>query len=66
MASGLYSAARIAEIVRLLDDVDLPERERLVAILNAPPLRISLTTPAWPAPEQTTENFHRLFKKTRS
>ena len=56
-ASGLYSAARIAEIVRLLDDVDLPERERLVAILNAPPLRISLTTPAWPAPEQTTENW---------
>jgi len=56
-ASGLYSAERIAEIVRLLDETDIPERERLLAILNVPPMRISLTTPTWPVPEQTTENW---------
>jgi signal transduction histidine kinase len=56
-ASGLYSAERIAEIVRLLDDADLAERERLVAILNVPPMRVSLTTPSWPAQEQTSESW---------
>ena len=56
-ASGLYSAERIAEIVRLLDETDIPERERLLSILNVSPMRISLTTPTWPAPEQTTENW---------
>jgi len=56
-ASGLYSAERIAEIVRLLDETDIPERERLLAILNVSPMRISLTTPTWPVPEQTTENW---------
>jgi len=56
-ASGLYSAERIAEIVRLLDETGISERERLLTILNVPPMRISLTTPTWPVPEQTTENW---------
>ena len=56
-ASGLYSAERIGEIVRLLDKADSRERERLVAILNVPPLRVSLTSPVWPLPEQTAEKW---------
>jgi signal transduction histidine kinase len=56
-ASGLYSAERMAEIVRLLDDADHAERERLVEILNVPPMRVSLTTPAWPAQDQTTGSW---------
>jgi len=56
-ASGLYSAERIAEIVRLLDEADIPERERLAAILNVPPMRISLTTPAWPMAEPSSEKW---------
>ena len=56
-ASGLYSAERIAEIVRLLDDAGIPERERLVAILNVPPMRVSLTTPPWPGSQQTTDKW---------
>jgi signal transduction histidine kinase len=56
-ASGLYSAERMAEIVRLLDDADHAERERLVAILNVPPMRVSLTIPAWPAQDQTSESW---------
>ena len=54
-ASGLHSAARIAEIVRLLDVADAAERRRLVAILDVPPMRVSLTAPAWPAAEAMAE-----------
>ncbi len=46
-ASGMQSADRIAEIVRLLDDEDFAERQRLIAILNVPPLKVSLTAPVW-------------------
>ncbi len=47
-ASGMQSAERIAEIVRLLGDEGVAERQRLIAILNVPPLRVSLSTPVWP------------------
>ncbi len=47
-ASGMQSAERIAEIVRLLDDEGDAERQRLIAILNVPPLKVSLSTPVWP------------------
>jgi len=50
-ASGMQSAERIAEIVRLLDDENESERQRLIIILNVPPLNVSLTAPAWPAPQ---------------
>jgi len=63
-ASGLYSSARIADIVRLLDGANPAERERLASILNAPPLRISLTTPAWSQSSNTTEYLPALqFRK---
>ncbi len=50
-ASGMQSAERIAEIVRLLDGENESERQRLIIILNVPPLNVSLTTPVWPAPQ---------------
>ncbi len=47
-ASGMQSAERIAEIVRLLDEEDNADRQRLVAILNVPPLKVSIAAPVWP------------------
>ncbi|MFV1992334.1 MAG: ATP-binding protein [Acidiferrobacterales bacterium] len=64
-ASGLYSAERIAAIVRLLDDVNITERERLVSILNVPTPRVSLTTPAWSAPEKKIENWPTVEFRNR-
>jgi len=63
-ASGLYSAEHIAEIVRLLDDVNSIERNRLVSILNVPPLRVSLTTAVWSEPDKTAKNWPAIeFRK---
>ena len=39
---GMQPAQRIADIVRLLDSMGPAERARIVAILNAPPLVVSL------------------------
>ena len=41
-ASGMQSAQRIADIVRLLDTLDPAERSRIVAVLSAPPLTVTL------------------------
>lgn len=41
-ASGMQPAQRIADIVSLLDSLSTTERERIVAILNLPPLVVSL------------------------
>lgn len=40
--SGMQPAQRIADIVRLLDSLNLDERQRIVGILNAPPLVVVL------------------------
>ena len=45
-ASGMQPAQRIADIVRLLDSLNLDERRRIVGILNSPPLVVSLDRPA--------------------
>jgi signal transduction histidine kinase len=45
-ASGMQSAQRIADIVRLLDSMNLAERARIVGILNVPPLVVSLDRPS--------------------
>ncbi len=60
LASGLSSAERIAQIVRLLDSTGPAERRRLVKILNVPPLQISLDTPAWPMSRQKMQS-HSAF-----
>lgn len=41
-ASGMQSAQRIADIVRLLDTLTPAERARIVRVLSAPPLSVSL------------------------
>jgi len=48
-ASGMQSAQRIADIVRLLDSLGAQERPRIVAVLSSPPLRIALAAQP-PAP----------------
>ena len=44
-AMGMQAAQRIADVVRLLDASSPEERARIVAILNVPPLAVSLDRP---------------------
>ena len=44
-AAGMQPVQRVADIVRLLDSLDATERERIVAVLNAPPLVVTLDRP---------------------
>ena len=46
-ASGMQSAQRIADIVKLLDSLNPVERQRIVGILSVPPLLVRLA----PAPD---------------
>ena len=41
-AAGMRSAQRIADIVKLLDTIAPAERERIVGVVNSPPLRVAL------------------------
>lgn len=61
-SSGLYSAQRIAEIVRLLDGAGDAERRRLVAILDVPPLWVSVTMPPWPTTGPANEGPAAVFR----
>jgi signal transduction histidine kinase len=44
--SGMRQAQRIADIVRLLDPLAPQERARIVSVLDAPQLRVSLSQPS--------------------
>lgn len=44
-AGGMQLAQRIADVARLLDSVAPPERRRIAAVFNAPPLAVSLDRP---------------------
>jgi signal transduction histidine kinase len=44
-AMGLRSAARITDIIELLDSIQPAERAKIVAVFSSPPLRISLDDP---------------------
>ncbi|OGA39049.1 MAG: hypothetical protein A3G24_19170 [Betaproteobacteria bacterium RIFCSPLOWO2_12_FULL_62_13] len=55
-ATGMRSAQRIADIVRLLDPLPHPERERIVGVIDSPPLRVSLTQPPLAAGQAGSEN----------
>jgi len=44
-AMGMQPAQRIADVVRLLDSLSPAERERIVSILNMPPMVVSLDRP---------------------
>ncbi len=41
-AAGMYSAGRVAEIIKLLDATPVAERARIVGVINSPPLRVAL------------------------
>jgi len=55
-ASGMQSAQRIADIVKLLDSLSPEERQRIAGILSVPPLLVRLASaPADTAEEATAE-----------
>ena len=50
-ASGMRSAQRIADIVRLLDSMAPAERNRIVGVIDSPALHISLAAPPLARPQ---------------
>ncbi len=54
-ASGMQSAQRIADIVTLLETLSPDERHRIVPVLSAPPIIISLDRPVLAAHDQDAE-----------
>lgn len=54
-ASGMQSAQRIADIVRLLDTLTPAERLRIVKVISAPPLTVALDRGPLAAPGAETE-----------
>jgi len=60
-ASGMQSAQRIADIVRLLDTLDPEMRPRIVAVLGTPQLAVRLNAPARPATTATTQSAYTLL-----
>ena len=61
-ASGMQSAQRIADIVRLLDTLTPAERARIVKVLSAPPLSVSLERgPLAPAVADSESGGHAVF-----
>lgn len=53
-ASGMQSAQRIADIVRLLDTLTPAERLRIVKVISAPPLTVALDRGPLAAPDEKT------------
>lgn len=49
-AGGMRQAQRIADVVKLLDPLGRAERERIVAVLNVPPLVVALADAPVPSP----------------
>ena len=63
-ASGMHSAQRIAEMVRLLESFGEAERARVVSVLNSPSLRVQIAAapPTGPtAPTDPDGTVARLF-----
>ncbi len=58
-ASGMQAAQRIADIVKLLDTLSPAERRRIVHVLNAPPIAISLDQAPLAVHEEDTESSAR-------
>jgi signal transduction histidine kinase len=54
-AAGARSAARIADIVKLLDSIAPDERAKIVSVLSSPPLRIALDAPPLTLTAEDTE-----------
>jgi signal transduction histidine kinase len=68
-ASGLQSAQRLADIVRLLESVDPAQRQQVIQAINSPTLQLALSPDAWPqdtqqqAPNGVTRFFHALLRQ---
>lgn len=60
-ASGMRSAQRIADIVRLLDSMSPAERDKVVHVLSAPPLSVRLGEPPLSAPDANSESGARAL-----
>jgi signal transduction histidine kinase len=60
-ASGRQSAQRIADIVSFLETLDSAERRRIVSILSAPPMTISLDQPPLAAERQDADASAHAF-----
>ncbi|MDO8419209.1 MAG: ATP-binding protein [Rubrivivax sp.] len=58
---GLQPAQRIADVVRLLDDLGAAERERVVAVFRVPPLVLSLQPAPLTAEAGATAWHTRMF-----
>lgn len=58
-AAGLQPAQRVADLVLLLDPLNPAERQRIVRVLDAPPLRVSLETQADTLPPPPSELLAR-------
>jgi signal transduction histidine kinase len=58
-ASGMQSAQRIADIVKLLETLNPAERQRMVKVLSAPPLAISLNQGPLAARDDDTDKGAR-------
>jgi signal transduction histidine kinase len=68
-ASGLQSAERLADIVRLLESVDPAQRRQIVRTFNSPALRLALSPDPWPqntegeSGDGVTRFFHALLRQ---
>ncbi len=62
-AGGMQLAQQISDIVKLLDSLPAPERRKVVAVFNAPPLIVSLDRPRMAARDGSTESDfpHSMF-----
>jgi signal transduction histidine kinase len=60
-ASGMQSAQRIADIVKLLDTMTPTERQKIVRVLAAPPLAVSLDRPPLQPADAESESGARAL-----
>ena len=60
-ASGMRSAQRIADIVRLLDSMTPAERDKIVRVLSAPPLSVRLGEALLAEPDAESESGARAL-----
>ena len=61
---GMRSAARIADIIELLDTIEPAERANIVNVFSSPPLRISLDAPPLAPPAADPEKVEQAAQFT--
>ena len=61
---GMRSAARIADIIELLDTIEPAERAKIVNVFSSPPLRISLDAPPLAPPAADPEKVEQAAQFT--